>query len=76
MKRYAASVGIVIKMKKNAIQLDKETPLPESLQDIRTSDETTYKYLSFEMMNGEVEIKEMMIIEERIIEELDELTKS
>ena len=67
MKKYAASVGNVIDRKKSAIQLDFETPLPESLQDIPRMDETTYKYLEFEMRKTEVERKEKMVkLEERI----------
>ena len=39
-------------------------------------DETTYKYLGFEMMKGEVERKVMMKeLEERIYEKLQEPTK-
>ena len=34
VKKFAASVGMVINHKKSAIQLNVETPLPESLQDI------------------------------------------
>ena len=49
VKRYAASVGMVVNKKKCAIQLNVETPLPESLQDIPRLDEVTYKYLGFEM---------------------------
>ena len=49
VKRYAASVGMVINSKKSAIQLNIETPLPESLQEIPRLDETPYKYLGFEM---------------------------
>ena len=76
VKKYAASVGMVINNKKSAIQLNVETPLPESLQEIPRLDETTYKYLGFEMKKGEVEGKEMMAkLEERIREKLDEPTK-
>ena len=57
VKRYADSVGMVINSKKSAIQLGSETCLPESLQDIPRLDETTYKYLGFEMKKGEVERK-------------------
>ena len=57
VKRYADSVGMVINNKKSAIQLTIETPLHESLQDIPRLDETTYKYLGFEMRKGEVEMK-------------------
>ena len=48
---------MVINNKKSAIQLTIETPLPESLQEIQRIDETTYKYLGFEMKKGEVERK-------------------
>ena len=76
VKRYAASVGMVINTKKSAIQLNVETPLPESLREIPRMDETTYKYLGFQMKKGEVEGKEMMTkLEERIREKLDEPTK-
>ena len=76
VKRYAASVGIVINNKKSAIQLNAEMPLPESLQEIPRLDETTYKYLGFEMMKGEIARKEMMrTLEERIKEKLEEPTK-
>ena len=60
VKMYAASVGMVINNKKSAIQLESDAPLPEPLRDIPRMDETTYKYLGFEMKKGEVE-KEMMI---------------
>ena len=49
VKKYAASTGMVINKKKCAIQLIFETALPESLQDIPRMDETTYKYLGFEI---------------------------
>ena len=49
VKRYAASVETVINSEKCAIQLSVETPLHESLQEIPRLDETTYKYLGFEM---------------------------
>ena len=69
VKRYAASVGMVINTKKSAIQLSMETPLPQSLQEIPRMYETTYKYLGFQMKKGEVEGKEMMAkLEERIRE--------
>ena len=62
--------------KKSAIQLNVETPLPESLQDIQRMDALTYKYLGFEMKNGEVDRKGMPIkLEERIKEKLEEPTK-
>ena len=47
VKKYAMSVGMVINNKKSAIQLNVETPLPESLQEIPRMDEVTYKYLGF-----------------------------
>ena len=76
VKKYAASVGMVINHKKSAIQLSIETPLPASLQDIPRMDDTTYKYLGFEMKKGEVDRKEMMgRLEERIKEKLEEPTK-
>ena len=63
---------VVNSRKKCAIQLNVETPLTESLQDIPRLDETTYKYLGFEMMKGEVDRKEMMAkLEERIKEKLE-----
>ena len=63
---------MVINHKKSAIQLNVETPLPEFLQDIPRLDETTYKYLGFEMKRGEVEKKETMKkLEERIKEKLE-----
>ena len=49
VKRYAVAVGMVINNKKSAIQLAVETALPESLQDNPRMDETTYKYLGFDM---------------------------
>ena len=75
VKSYANAVGMVINDKKSAIQLNVETPLPESLQEIPRMDETTYKYLGFEMKKGEVDRKVMMKrLEERIKEKLDEPT--
>ena len=76
VKKYAAEVGMVINNKKSAIQLSMENPLPESLQEIPRMDETTYKYLGFEMKHGEVARKDMMTkLEERIKEKLNEPTK-
>ena len=76
VKTYAEAVGMVINSKKSAIQLNIKTPLPESLQEIPRLDETTYKYLGFEMRKGEVERNEMMEkLEERIMEKLEEPTK-
>ena len=49
VKKYVDSIGMVINLKKCAIQLNVETPLPESLQDIPRMDETTYKYLGFQI---------------------------
>ena len=67
---------MVINIKKSAIQLSNETQLPESLQDIPRMDETTYKYLGFEMKKGEVERNEMMVkLEKRIEEKLKEPTQ-
>ena len=60
MKSYSAAVGMVINNKKCAIQLNFETPLPESLEEIPRRDEATYKYLGFEMTKGDVARKEMM----------------
>ena len=76
VKKFAACVGMVINTKKSAIRLNEETPLPESLQDIKRMDETTYRYIGFETGNGEVERKEMMMrLEKMIREKLDEPTK-
>ena len=76
VKKFAAAVGMVINNRKSAIQLNTETPLPASLQDIPRIDEMTYKYLGFEMKKGEIERKEMMSrLEERIRGKLGEPTK-
>ena len=73
---FASCFGMVINTKKSAIQLNAETQLPVSLGDIPRLDDTTYKYLGFEMKKGEVARKEMMRkLEERIGEKLDEPTK-
>ena len=53
VKRYAASVGMVVNKKKSATQLNVETPLPESLQDIPRIDALTYKDLGFKMKKGD-----------------------
>ena len=45
VKSYANAVWMVINNKKSAIQLNIETPLPESLQDIPRMDDVTQKYL-------------------------------
>ena len=67
---------MVINNKKSAIQLNIETPLPGSLQDIPRLDEITYKYLGFEIKKGEIERKEMMDkLEERIKDKLTEPTR-
>ena len=67
---------MAINNKRSAIQLNIQTPLPESLQEIPRLDETTYKYLGFEMKKGEVDRKKMMTkLEERIVEKLKEPTK-
>ena len=58
---------MVINHKKCAIQINVETPLPQSLQDIPRLDETTYKYIGFQMMKGEIARNEMMTkLEQRI----------
>ena len=76
VKRYTASVGMVINNKKSAIQLTVETPLPESLQDIPRLDEMTYKCLGIEMKKGDIDKKGMMKrLEERIKEKLEEPTR-
>ena len=76
VKKYAASVGMVINNKKSAIQLNIDTPLPVSLLEIQRLDETTYKYLGFEMKKGEVDRKAMMKrLEERVKEKLEEPMK-
>ena len=67
VKRFAASVGMVINNKKCAIQLNVKTQLLESLQDIPRLDDTAYKYLGFEMKKGEIDRKEMLrMLKERI----------
>ena len=67
---------MAINNKKSAIPLNVETPLPESLQDIPRMDETTYRYLCFEMREGDVKGKEMMeTLEERIKEKPGERSK-
>ena len=72
VKRFGAAVGMVINNKKCAIQLNTQTPLPESLQDIPRMDETTYRYLGFEMKSGEVDRKVMMDrLEEKIKDKLE-----
>ena len=59
--------------KKSAIQLNVETQLPLSLQEIPRMDENTYKSPGFEMKRGEIERKEMMRnLEERIKDKLEE----
>ena len=76
VKQYAQSVGMVINTKKSAIQLNTETPLPGSLQDIPRMDEIPYKYLGFETKKGEIERKTMMKrLEERIVEKHEEPTR-
>ena len=66
---------MVTNNKKSAIQLNVETPQPESLQEIPRMDETTYKYLEFEM-KGEVDREQMMMLKERIVEKQEEHLKS
>ena len=52
-----------------------DTRLHESLQEIPRLEETTYKYLGFEMREGDVERNEMMrTLEDRIKEKLEEPT--
>ena len=61
--------------RKSAIELSVEMPLPESLQYIPRMNETTYKFLGFEMKHDEVARKEMMKrLEERIHEKVEEPT--
>ena len=65
----------MINANKSAIQLNVESRLPESLQEIPRMDETTYKYLGFEIKKGDVERKEMMRrLEERIKGKLEKPT--
>ena len=69
-------MGMVVNKKKCAIQLKVETPLPESLQEIPRLDESTDKFLGFEMKKGENERKKMMKkLEERIEEKQEEPTR-
>ena len=76
VKMFALSVGMVINAKKSAIQLSVETPLPDSLRDIHRLDETTYKFLGFEMKKGEVDRKLMMAkLKERVRDKLEEPMK-
>ena len=66
---------MVINNKKSPIQMDVGTPLPESLLENPRMDETTYKYLGFEMRK-EMKKKEMMNkLEERIKDKLEEPSK-
>ena len=51
-ERFAEAVEMVVNNEKSAIQLNVETPLPQSLQDIPRMDETTYKHIGFEMEKG------------------------
>ena len=69
VKNYALSVGMVINAKKSAIQLSVEAPLPQSLQYIPRLDETTNKYLEFEMKRCAVDTKETMKVLEQLIQE-------
>ena len=62
VKRYAASVGMVVNKKKSAIQLKSEDPLTEPLREIPRMDDLTYKYLGFEMKKCEVDRKEMLVL--------------
>ena len=67
---------MVINNKKNAIQMDMDTPLQESLLEIPRMVETTNRYLGFEMRKGEVERKEMMDkLEDRIKDKLEDPAK-
>lgn len=45
VKKYAASIMVVVDNKNGSIPINTETPLPESLRDIPRIDETAYKYL-------------------------------
>ena len=73
VEKYAEAVGIVINNKKSAILLNVETPLQQSLQEIPRIDDTTYKYMGFEMKKGEIAMKEMMSkLEESIGDKLEE----
>ena len=75
VKTYANAGVTVLNNKKSAIQLNVKTPLPESLPDIPRIDETTCKYLEFEM-KGEIAMKEMLTkLEERIKEKQEEPTR-
>ena len=69
VKKFAASVEIAINSKKSAIQLNVETLLPEFLQDIPRHDETMYKYIRFEMKEGDFNSHGMMRIWEKKIKE-------
>ena len=67
MMKYAESVGMAVNKKKSAIQLNIETSLPESLQDMPRMDEVTYRYLGFETKKGEVARNDIFVkLEERI----------
>ena len=55
----AHGFSCVVINNKIAIQLNVETPLPESLQEIPRLDKTTHRYLGFEMKKGRLTIKEM-----------------
>ena len=59
---------MVINNEKSAIRLNVETHLPQTLQEIPRLNETTYKYLGFEMKK-EVDRKEMMEKLEKLIKE-------
>lgn len=69
VKRYAESVGMVINNKKCAIQLNDETPLPVSLQEIPRMDEMTYTYFGIQMKKGDVDRKEVMAKQEERMRE-------
>ena len=55
MSRYAQHQWGWRPSKISLIPMIVEIPLPEYLQDIPRLDETTYRYLGFEMKKGEVE---------------------
>ena len=75
VKTHCESVGIVIKMRRVPSISTSRPCFPQSLRDIPVMDETTYKYLGFEMKNGEVTRTEMVRKhEERTTEKLEEPT--
>ena len=60
VKKYSVAVGMANQHEEMRLQLDFETQLPESLQELPRLDETTNKYLGFETKKGEVDRNEMM----------------